>query len=72
MKVGDLVVKALGSRSRNDAGLGLVIEVAYRSGPSPALPQTKEHSRGYKVQWSNEYGTFWASEDKLEIVSEGR
>jgi len=49
-----------------------VIDVTYKSGPSCALPQTKEHSRGYKVQWSNEYGTFWASEDKLERVSEAR
>ena len=72
MKPGDLVLKALGSRARDEAGLGLVIDVTYKSGPSPALPQTMEHSRGYKVQWSNDYGTFWASEDKLERVSEAR
>jgi len=64
MKIGDLVMKALGSTARNDAGLGLVIEVALRAG---------EHTpSGYKVQWSNDYGTFWASEDKLERVSETR
>ena len=65
MKIGDLVMKALGSPSRDDAGLGLVIDTAYRSGPFPT------HS-GYKVQWSNDYGTFWASEDKLEIINENR
>ena len=65
MKPGDLVMKALGSRSRNDAGLGLVIEVAYK----PSLFPTRS---GYKVQWSNDYGTFWAAEDKLERVSEAR
>jgi hypothetical protein len=57
MKLGDLVMKVLGSTARDDAGLGLVIEVA---------------PGGYKVQWSNDYGTFWASEDKLERVSETR
>ena len=72
MKPGDLVMKVLGSRARDEAGLGLVIDVTYKSGPSCALPQTMEHSRGYKVQWSNDYGTFWASEDKLERVSENR
>ncbi len=66
MKPGDLVMKALGSRSRNDAGLGLVIEVAYRSGLSSGSRS------GYKVQWSNDYGTFWAAEDKLERISEAR
>jgi hypothetical protein len=69
MKVGDLVRKLSASRAREEAGLGLVIDVTYKSGPSCVLPQTKEHSRGYKVQWSNEYGTFWASEDKLELVN---
>ena len=65
MKIGDLVMKPLGSLCRDDAGLGLVIDTAYRSGPFPT-------ASGYKVQWSNEYGTFWASEDKLERVSENR
>ena len=65
MKIGDLVMKALGSTSRDDAGLGLVIEVAYKSGPFPT-------ASGYKGQWSNDYGTFWASEGKLERVSETR
>jgi hypothetical protein len=72
MKPGDLVMKVLGSPARDKAGLGLVIDVTYKSGPSCALPQTRKHSRGYKVQWSNDYGTFWASEDKLERVSEAR
>ena len=65
MKTGDLVMKALGSPARDEAGLGLVIEVA----PSPVLFPTRS---GYKVQWSNDYGTFWAAEDKLERVSEAR
>ena len=65
MKIGDLVMKALGSTARVDAGLGLVIEIAYK----PSLFPTRS---GYKVQWSNDYGTFWASEDKLERVSEAR
>ena len=65
MKIGDVVLKALGSPARDKAGLGLVIEVAY----SPTLFPTRS---GYKVQWSNDYGTFWASEDKLERVSENR
>ena len=73
MKPGDLVMKVLGSRARDEAGLGLVIDVTYKSGAwRTSLPQTMEHSRGYKVQWSNDYGTFWASEDKLERVSEAR
>jgi len=66
MKIGDLVMKPLGSTTRDDAGLGLVIEVAFRAG---------EHTpSGYKVQWSNDYGTFWASasEGILERVSEAR
>ena len=65
MKIGDLVRKHCGSYVRDAAGLGLVIEahpglLAGSPGPS------------YKVQWSNDYGTFWASEDKLERVSENR
>ncbi len=58
MKPGDLVMKVLGSTARDDAGLGLVIE-----GSAGGY---------YKVQWSNDYGTFWASKDKLERVSEAR
>ena len=65
MKPGDLVMKALGSRAREEAGLGLVIEVAYK----PKLFPTRS---GYKVQWSNDYGAFWTSEDKLERVNETR
>ena len=65
MKTGDLVMKPLGILCRDDAGLRLVIEVAYK----PSLFPTRS---GYKVQWSNDYGTFWASEDKLERVSEAR
>ena len=65
MKIGDLVMKALGSTAREKAGLGFVIEVAYKSGPFPT-------ASGYKVRWSNDYGTFWASEGKLERVSENR
>ena len=61
MKIGDLVRKVWGSRVRDAAGLGLVIE-AYAGGQAPS----------YKVQWSSDYGTFWASEDKLERVSETR
>ena len=66
MKIGDLVMKPLGSTTRDDAGLGLVIEVAYS--PTPTSPTRS----GYKVQWSNNYGTFWAAEDKLELVNENR
>ena len=64
MKIGDLVIKALGSPSRDDAGLGLVIEVAFSAG--------RHTPSGYKVQWSNDYGTFWASKDLLERVNENR
>lgn len=64
MKVGDLVVKALGSPTRDTAGLGLVIEVAFSAG--------RHTPSGFKVQWSNDYGTFWASKDTLERVSETR
>ena len=65
MKIGDLVRKVWGSSVRDKAGLGLVIDVAYKSGPFP-------DRQGYKVQWSSDYGTFWASEDKLERVNENR
>ena len=64
MKIGDLVMKALSSPARDKAGLGLVIDVAFSAG--------RHTPSGYKVQWSNEYGTFWASEDLLERVSENR
>jgi hypothetical protein len=65
MKIGDLVRKACGSYVRDTAGLGLVIE-AHAGCPSG------NPGPSYKVQWSNDYGTFWASEDKLERVSENR
>lgn len=65
MKIGDLVMKARTSRTRVAAGLGLVIDIAYKSGPF-------SDRQGYKVQWSSDYGTFWASEDKLEIINENR
>jgi len=64
MKTGDLVMKALGSPARDTAGLGLVIEVAFSAG--------RHTPSGFKVQWSNDYGTFWASKDTLERVSEAR
>ena len=64
MKIGDLVRKVWGSRVRDKAGLGLVIE-AYTKPSSGQAPS-------YKVQWSSDYGTFWASEDKLERVNETR
>jgi hypothetical protein len=65
MKIGDLVRKALGSDVRDAAGLGLVIE-AYAGTPAG------NPGPSYKVQWSDDYGTFWASEDKLERVNENR
>ena len=64
MRIGDLVMKVLGSPARDKAGLGVVIEVAFSAG--------RHTPSGHKVQWSNDYGTFWASEDKLERVSEAR
>ena len=64
MKIGDLVMKPLGSLCRDDAGLGLVIDVVHRAG--------RHTPSGYKVQWSNDYGIFWASEDKLERVNKNR
>jgi hypothetical protein len=57
MKIGDLVRKACGSYVRDAAGLGLVIE-AFAGGPEPS----------YRVQWSNDYGTFWTFGDKLERI----
>ena len=65
MQIGDLVRKVWGCRVRDKAGLGVVLDVAYRSGPFPT-------ASGYKVQWSNDYGTFWAAEDKLELVNADR
>ena len=65
MKIGDLVMKALGSNARADAGLGLVVEILEKPGLGMA-------GSGCKVQWSNDYGTYWASEDKLERVNENR
>lgn len=64
MKPGDLVRKVRRSLCREAAGLGLVIDVAN--------PEDRHVHGGYKVQWSNDYGTFWTSEDKLEIISETR
>ena len=63
MKIGDLVRKVWGSQVRDKAGLGLVIE---------ASPGLTSPAPSYKVQWSGDYGTFWASEDKLELVNENR
>ena len=61
MKIGDLVRKIWSSQVREAAGLGLVIEVfAGTQAPS------------YKVQWSDDYGTFWTFGDKLELVNENR
>ena len=65
MKIGDLVMKPLGSLCRDDAGLGLVVEILEKPGLFPTRS-------GCKVQWSNDYGTYWASEDKLERVNENR
>ena len=69
MKVGDVVKKApravhqnLASWGGHTPGLGIVIEV------EPSFP----NSNSYRVLWSNDYGTFWTSKDKLEIVSEAR
>ena len=64
MNIGDLVKKALGSAVREPAGLGLVVDISYTSSDLPR--------QGYKVQWSNDYGTFWTTEDRLERVSENR
>ena len=64
MKIGDLVKKVLGSGLREGAGLGLVVDISYKSGDLPR--------QGYKVQWSNDYGTFWTTEERLERVSENR
>ena len=65
MEIGDLVMKVKTSLARESAGLGIVLDTAYRSGPFPTRS-------GYQVQWSNDYGTFWAAEDKLELVNESR
>jgi len=64
VKIGDLVMKQRNSSSREDAGLGLVIGIVKDDGLFAP--------RGYKVRWSNDYGTFWASEEKLERVNANR
>mgnify|MGYP003147850723 CR=1 FL=1 len=67
MKIGDLVMKVKTSLARDTAGLGVVLDITYMS---PAA--TRGNPRGYKVQWSNNYGTFWAAEDRLELLNENR
>jgi len=64
VKIGDLVMKQRNSSSREEAGLGLVIGVVKDDGLFAP--------RGYKVRWSNDYGTFWASEEKLEVINANR
>lgn len=56
MKVGDLVKKKNMHHYNKDAGLGLIIRVAGHD-----LIQ---------VQWANDYGTFWTTENNVELVSE--
>ena len=65
MKIGDLVRKLTDPENDLEAGLGLIIMVARDAA-------VDRHQARYKIQWSNNYGTFWAPEDKLEIVSETR
>ena len=72
MKIGDLVRKVWPSQVRDAAGLGLVIEVYAGTPAESAGFVRKPLSPSYKVQWSDDYGTFWASEDKLERVNENR
>jgi len=67
VKVGDLVMKAKTSGVRDAAGFGIVIDTVYKSGG-----QYRPNGRGCKVRWSNDYGTFWAAEDKLELINENR
>ena len=65
MKVGDLVIKVFSNNSewRDQAGLGIVIEIAARE-------FRIESGARYNVLWSNNYGTFWSPRNKLELLNE--
>jgi len=56
VKVGDLVKKRDRFDYSKDAGLGLIIRVAGHD-----LIQ---------VQWADDYGTFWTTENHVELISE--
>jgi len=63
VKIGDLVMKR--SNLRELAGIGIVIMVANDAA-------VDRHQARYKIQWSNNYGTFWAPENDVKVVSENR
>lgn len=58
-KKGDLVRCASGREwLRAEKGLGIVIAHHSSSG-------------SYQVRWAGDYGTFWATDFQLELISEG-
>jgi hypothetical protein len=59
-KKGDLVRSGFGEKVlRAEKGLGIVIGHHSSSG-------------SYQVRWAGDYGTFWATDFQLELVSEGQ
>ena len=67
MKVGDMVKRIEVDSHGNDVvRIGIIVDTMF-SNPTCTIPR---HDYTYKVHWLGDYGTFWDTAKRLEVISE--
>jgi len=69
VKVGDMVKRnEVDPRGNDFVRIGIIVDTMF-SNPTFPVPQ---HHHVYKVRWLGDYGTFWDTAKRLEVISESR
>ena len=69
VKVGDMVKRnEVDPRGNDFVRIGIIVDTTFRN-PTFPVPQ---HHHAYKVCWLGDYGTFWDTAKRLEVISESR
>ena len=56
-------------RGNDFVRIGIIVDTMSNN---PAPPQHPLHHHAYKVRWLGDYGTFWDTAKRLEVISESR
>jgi hypothetical protein len=69
VKVGDMVKRnEVDPRGNDFVRIGIIVDTMF-SNPTCTIPR---HGYTYKVRWLGDYGTFWDTARRLEVISESR
>ena len=55
-------------RGNDFVRIGIIVDTMF-SNPACTIPR---HGYTYKVRWLGDYGTFWDTARRLEVISESR